>query len=96
MNPEPVQHIEIVDGEALIAGRNLKAKLVAALYVKTGTSIDEVMAYYDLSRAQVHAALAYYDDHEDTIEQSFANAETYVREVGISADALIERLRTRK
>jgi uncharacterized protein (DUF433 family) len=96
MDAIPINHIEIVDGQAVIRGRRIKAKLVAAMYLKAGATIDEVMEQYDLNRAEVHAALAYYYDNQDTIEQSFKDAETYVREVGISSDELIAKLHTRQ
>jgi hypothetical protein len=54
------------------------------------------MEQYDLNRAEVHAALAYYYDNQDAIEQSFKDAETYVREVGISSDELIAKIHTRQ
>ncbi len=96
MDAAPISHIEIVNGQAMIQGKNLKAKLVAAMVVKAGANIDETMEQYDLSRSEVHAALAYYYDHQEAIEQSFREAETYVKQVGISADEHIAQLRARQ
>jgi uncharacterized protein (DUF433 family) len=89
MEPAPVSHIEIRNDKAIISRRNLKAAIVAAMVVKTGATIDETMAYYELTRSEVHAALAYYYDHEEIIEQSFREAEQYVTANGISADDLM-------
>ncbi len=98
MDTVPVQHIEIIDGKACILskGRRLKAKLIAAMVVKAGASIEETMEYYDLTYAEVHAALTYYYDNQEAIETSFKDAETYVREMGTSLDELIVRLQARQ
>jgi uncharacterized protein (DUF433 family) len=93
MDAAPINHIEIVDGRAMIRGKNIKAKLVASLIVKAGATVEEAVEQYQLTPAEVHAALAYYYDHRETIEQSFDEAEAYVKEVGISSDALKAKLR---
>lgn len=93
MDAIPIQHIEINNGQAVIKGRRLKAKLVASLHIKAGASVEEVMQQYELSRAEVHAALAYYYDNQEAIEQSFQDAEQYVHEVGVSMETLKARLR---
>lgn len=54
------------------------------------------MEEFGLTRAEIHAALAYYYDNQEAIEQEFREAEFYVREHGISADELIERLEARQ
>lgn len=96
MDAIPVSHIEIVDGQAVITGTRLKAKIVAAMVIKAESTIEEVMQQYDLNRAEVYAALAYYYDNQAAIEQSFRDAETYAREFGVSSDELIAKLRARK
>ncbi len=96
MDGVPIQHIELVDGQAVIKGKRLKAKLVASLSVKAGASIEEVMEQYDLSRGEVYSALAYYYDNQEAIEQSFEDAEAYARETGISVDTLIAKLRAKQ
>ena len=96
MDIAPVHHVEIVDGQARIKGTPFKAKLVASMHVIAGASIEEVMEQYNLSRAQVYAALAYYYDNQEEIEQSFRDAEAYVREVGISSEELATKLQARK
>jgi uncharacterized protein (DUF433 family) len=94
MDAAPVQHIEIIDGQAFIKGKRLKAKLIASLHLRAGASIEEVMEQYDLSQSEVYAALSYYYDNQAAIEQSFQQAEAYVREVGISSEALKAKLKS--
>jgi len=93
-----MNHVQIINGKACIFsnGRRLKAKVIAAMVVKSGASIEETMAYHELTRSEVHAALAYYYDNQEAIEQSFREAEGYLHKVGISADELIEKIRKRQ
>lgn len=92
MDAIPVTHVEIVNGHAVIAGTTIKAKLVASMHIRGGATLDEVMAHYGITRAEVYATLAYYYDNQATIEQSFADAESYVKESGTSAESLIDKL----
>lgn len=74
----PINHIEIRDGQARIVGRNVKVKMVISrLYHGTGASVEEVMAQYNLSRAQVHAVIAYYYDHQDAIDAYFEEEDRF-------------------
>lgn len=67
------QHIEITPGvrggRPRIAGRRITVSDIVILHVKTGRSVDEVASEYDLALGDVHAALAYYYDHRQEIEQ---------------------------
>jgi uncharacterized protein (DUF433 family) len=81
---EVIQHIEIRDGRGYINRRNLKAEMVARMYIGTDYSIEDVMDHYNLSAAEVHAALAYYYDnraaldaqHNEAVAWAKANAMT--------------------
>lgn len=77
----PVNHIEIIDENAVIKGRNLKVKMVAGMYIHAGASIEQVMTQYNLTAAEVHAALAYYYDNLE----AFAQADTALEELVESA-----------
>ncbi|MFN8375469.1 MAG: DUF433 domain-containing protein [Anaerolineae bacterium] len=56
VNYPPRTHIEIRDGQARIAGRTLKVKMVISrLLHGTDTTIEDVMDQYQLSRAEVLA-----------------------------------------
>lgn len=68
----PINHIEIRDGQARVAGRNLKVKMVISrLFHGAGASIEDVMAQYELTRSEVHAIIAYYYDHKAAIDAYF-------------------------
>ncbi len=68
-----VEHIEISPevrgGKPRIAGTRIAVEDVAVMHLKLGQSLIEIAGLYDLSLASVHAAMAYYFDHRDAIEQ---------------------------
>jgi uncharacterized protein (DUF433 family) len=78
------QHIEITPGVAggkpRIAGHRITVQDVVIWHERLGRSPDEIAADYDLSLADVYAALAYYFNNRDEIDRSiddsaaFANA----------------------
>jgi cytidylate kinase len=45
---------------------------------RMGKSIDEICAEYGLTLAEVHAALAYYFDHQEEIDQRIEDDEALV------------------
>ena len=72
------EHIEIVEGaggpKARIAGHRIRVQDVAIWHEKLGMSPDEIVDQYPtITLADVHAALAYYWDHRDAIEQAIAD-----------------------
>jgi uncharacterized protein (DUF433 family) len=90
----PINHIEIRNGQARIVGRNVKVKMVISRLIHgTGATTDEVMEQYNLSRAEVHAVLAYYYDHKEAIDRFFEAEDRFAREHIPSVDTLKARLR---
>jgi len=71
------EHIEVVPGlggpKARIVGHRIRVQDVAIWHEKLGLSPDEIVEQHpEITLADVHAALAYYWDHRDKIEQAFA------------------------
>jgi uncharacterized protein (DUF433 family) len=68
------QHIEITPaiagGKPRVAGHRITVADIAVWHERLGKSADEIAAEYDLTLADVYAALAYYFDHRDEIDQS--------------------------
>ena len=83
------QHIEITPGVAggkpRIAGHRITIQNIAVWHERMGKSADEIAAEYELTLADVYAALAYYFDHQVEIDRSIAEGNAF-------AEAL--RLRT--
>ena len=55
-------------GEPHLAGRHITVAFIADVFINDHLSIDDIAQYYDLTPAQVHAALAYYYDHVEEIQ----------------------------
>lgn len=76
------QHIEITPGIAggkpRIAGHRITVQNIVIWHERLGQSADEIAAEYDLTLADVYAALAYYFDHRAGIDQSIADGEAFV------------------
>jgi uncharacterized protein (DUF433 family) len=70
-------HIEVTPGaggpEPRIAGHRIRVRDVVIWHEKLGMSPDAIVDQYPtITLADVHAALAYYWDHRDEIEQAIA------------------------
>lgn len=93
------QHIEIVEGaggpKARIVGHRIRVRDIAIWHEKLGMSPDEIVTQYPtLTLADVYAALAYYWDHREEMEQVIADEEAFVEELKRShSSLLLEKLR---
>src|SRR5437773_5859838 len=71
-NVQPINYIVKTpgfrNGEPHFADRHLAVEVVVNAYINQGLSIEDVARGYGLTPAQVHAALAYYYDHQSEIE----------------------------
>lgn len=54
-----------------------------------GQSVDEVCAEHGLSLAEVHAALAYYFDHQNEIDRSIKDSEAFAAAMRKSAPSVL-------
>ena len=70
----------ILGGEARIAGHRIRVRDVVAARDLGGFTPEEIVAglYPQLSLAQIYAALAYYEDHRDEIDQATKNESQFV------------------
>src|SRR5690242_2109877 len=59
---------EICHGRPHIEGTRIRVQDVAIWHERLGMSVDEIGAEYDLSLAQIYAAVSYYFDHKDSID----------------------------
>ena len=68
-----------VGGKPRIAGRRISVEDIAIWHLRLGKTVDEICAEYDLSLAEVHAALAYYYDHQAEIDRDIAEGDAFVK-----------------
>lgn len=66
--PQIVSTPDTIHGAPRIDGHHIRVSDIAVMCVREGRSVEDVAEAYLLSKAQVHAALAYYWDHRDEIE----------------------------
>lgn len=85
------RHIEMTPGVAggkpRIAGHRITVQNIVIWHERMGKSVDEISAEYDLSPAAIHAALAYYFDHRQTIDRSIAEDEAFVEALREQSDS---------
>lgn len=88
------RHIEITPdlagGEPRIAGHRIKVREIVAWHERQGKSIDEICAEYELSLADVHAALAYYFDHRESIDRDIENSDALIVAMRKQTPSLLE------
>ena len=83
MKPETEnQHIEITPGvcagKPRIAGHRITVANVVIWHERLGKSADEIATEYDLTLADVYAALAYYFDHRAEIDESISESKALI------------------
>ena len=75
------EHIErtpgVAGGKPRIAGHRITVQNIAIWHERLGLSADEIASEYDLTLADVHAALAYYFDHRVEIDRSIEEGEAF-------------------
>ena len=76
------QHIAITPGvcggKPRIAGRRITVANIAIWHERLGKSADDIAMEYDLTLADVYAALAYYFDHRAEIDDSIAQSKALI------------------
>ncbi len=79
------QHIEITPavagGKPRVSGHRITVQDIVVLHEKLGRSPDEIASEYGLTLADVHAALAWYFDHREEIDQSIGRGEELIRQL---------------
>lgn len=90
MDFAPINHIVIrEDGKITIDGTRMRVQDIVAMHLLNNLSIEWIVEEFDLTPAQIHAALAYYYDHQEEIDQRMREADEMWRTHAIqSADAL--------
>lgn len=79
------QRIERTDGicggKPRIAGHRITVQDIVVWHERMGQSVDEIASTYDLSLADVHAALAHYFAHREHIDQSIQESKAFVEKM---------------
>lgn len=89
-------HIVIKDGQARIEGKeHLKAEMVARMYVDGESTVEQVMAHYGLTAAEVHAAITYYYDNQTELDAEYEDVLSEIRKNAMTVDKLKAKIAAR-
>ena len=92
------RHIEVTPdvcgGRARVAGHRIRVQDVV-LWTEQGQSADQIVAEFpQLSLADVYAALAYYHDHREEVDQQIREDDQFITQLkGQGALGLLDGLR---
>ena len=79
------RHIEttpgVAGGKPRIVGHRITVQDVVIWHERLGRSVDEICADYDLTLADVYAALAYYFDHRQEIDRGIEESMAFVEQL---------------
>lgn len=71
----------ILGGKPRITGHRISVENIAIWHEQMGQSAEQIAADYNLSIADVYAALAYYHDHREAIDKAIKDGEQFVEEI---------------
>jgi uncharacterized protein (DUF433 family) len=71
----------VLGGKPRIAGHRISVQDVAIWHERMGMSVDEIASDYNLTLAEVYAALAYYFDHREEIDARIRQGATLIEEL---------------
>ena len=76
-------------GRPRIAGRRIKVQHIVIWHLVRGMSVSEIADEYDLTLADVHAALAYYYDHKEEIDAQIKEDDAFVEAMRQQTPSLV-------
>jgi uncharacterized protein (DUF433 family) len=71
---------DVAGGKPRIAGHRITVQHIVIWHERMGLSADEIASNHGLSLADVYAALTYYYDHRQEIDEAILADESYVVE----------------
>ena len=69
---------DVAGGKPRIAGRRITVQNIVIWHERLGLGADEIATEYGLTLADVYAALAYYYDHRNEIDEAIRYGESFV------------------
>lgn len=90
------EHIETTPGTCggrpRIAGHRVRVQDIVVCYEQRGMTPGEIVAEYpSITMADVHAALAYYYDHQDEIQKDMTEEAIYASEMRARSQSVLDR-----
>ena len=81
----------ILGGKPRIAGHRISVQNVVIWHEHLRMSADEIATEYNLTLAEVYAALAYYYDHKIELDEQFRRDEEFVEAMRKTTPSLLEK-----
>jgi uncharacterized protein (DUF433 family) len=82
---------DVCGGKACIAGHRVRVLDIVVWHEHQGMTPDEIVSHVPtVTLADVHAALAYYFDHIDQIQQEMRDERSHAEEFNRSHPSLVE------
>ena len=82
-------------GKPCIAGTRIRVQDVAVWH-GGGMSVEEMVEQFDLTPAQIYAALSYYYDHREEIERNIREGDELIEKVGTPLSELRAEIEARQ
>lgn len=80
----------------VIAGTKITVHEIAEMVGHGGATIDWILENFTLTRAQIHAALAYYYEHQTQIDDEIAATNADVKRRATDAQSHLAEMRARR
>src|SRR5436853_7203226 len=81
----------VCGGKARVAGRRITVENIAIWQERLGLSADQIATDYNLTLAEVHAALAYYFANRAEIEESIRAGQSLADAMRDAAPSLVKQ-----
>ena len=81
----------VCGGKPRVAGHRITVQDIAIWHDRMGMSADKIAGDYNLSLAEVHAALAYYFDHYNEIKKSILDELAFAEEIRKEHPSLVRQ-----
>ena len=89
------KHIEktanIRGGKACLVGTRIAVSDIVIWHFRQGESLDEIGVTYDLPLAAVYAALCYYFDHKQEVDDEIENGRIAYEKLRASSPSLVQQ-----
>ncbi len=93
-----LEHIAIdpsrFDGKPYLEGRRITVEQIALHYARFGWEVERITDAFQLTLGQVHAALAYYYDHQSEIDTSMQTTDSDLPDVESVLDGTLKIVMT--
>ena len=80
----------ICHGKPHIEGHRIRVQDIVIWHEKLGVSVDNICADYELTLAEVYAALAYYFDYKEAVDQDIEADRAYFEAFKLGNPSLLE------